>query len=316
MDELISIIIPVYKVEKFLNQCIDSVINQTYNNIEIILIDDGSPDNCGKICDDYEKKDSRIRVIHKQNGGLSDARNAGLAVAQGEYIGFVDSDDYISYDMYEKLYSSIKRHKAQLAVCSFQYINEDGLLIYNPSPVKNERLSRIEALQKLNEPIWWYYVTAWNKLYSKELFSNICFPIEKIHEDAYVVHEIIGECNLVVTISEKLYYYRQRNNSIIKSSKTVRNYDAIEALCNRCDYYNQLGYYNLIKGTVCVLKDEFDSLYSMVVPVNKNDFERIDTLRKRFAKLFFIYNKEFGIKEYLRYKMPCKMFFWLKRHKN
>ena len=315
MDELISVIIPIYKVEKYLKQCIESVINQTYTNLDIILVDDGSPDNCGLLCDEYEKKDSRIRVIHKQNGGLSDARNAGITIAQGEYIGFVDSDDYISQDMYEKLHSAIKKNNAQLAVCNFQYVNEDGTEINKQSPVKNEKLSRIEALHKLNESMWWYYVTAWNKLYRKELFSNIRFPFARLYEDAYLVHEIMGECDNIATISEKLYYYRQRDNSIITSGKSVRNYDAVEALCNRCDYYYRLGYNELIRGTVFVLKEEFDSLYSIVIPRNKSEYKRIDMLRKRFVKLLFLYKDySLGFKEYFRYKLPCKLFCFLKKH--
>ena len=116
---LISIIIPVYKVEKYLEKCIQSVINQTYENLQIILVDDGSPDNCGKICVEYAKKDHRIEVIHKSNGGLSDARNKGLEIAKGEYIGFVDSDDYIESDMYEVLYNLLKQYNAYVKICNF-----------------------------------------------------------------------------------------------------------------------------------------------------------------------------------------------------
>lgn len=128
-EDLISIIVPVYKVENYLSKCLDSMICQTYKNIEIILVDDGSPDNSGKICDDYAKKDSRIKVIHKENGGLSDARNAGLKIATGKYIGFVDSDDYISVEMYEKLYNQAKKEDADIACCNYYRVKMEKNLI-------------------------------------------------------------------------------------------------------------------------------------------------------------------------------------------
>ena len=140
---LISIIVPIYKVEKYLKKCIQSIMNQTYLNFELILVDDGSPDDCPMICDNYAKLDNRIVVLHKQNGGLSDARNAGLDVARGEYIGFVDSDDFIANNMYEKLLSGLLAEDADMAVCNFSYVDENYRFLDKRNlsmPVVNERL--------------------------------------------------------------------------------------------------------------------------------------------------------------------------------
>lgn len=176
-NELISVIIPVYKVEKYLDECIQSVINQTYKNLEIILVDDGSPDNCGKICDEYAKKDNRIKVIHKENGGLSSARNAGLDIARGEYISFIDSDDYVSKDFIKNM--SIQMANADLIICGMKNVyKEDEKCDEKENVViKNETLTFIEANQKLIKPKNEIYVTACNKLYRRELFDNLRFEI-------------------------------------------------------------------------------------------------------------------------------------------
>ena len=127
MNDKISVIVPIYKVEDYLDRCIESIVGQTYSNLEIILVDDGSPDSCPQLCDEYAKKDSRIKVIHKQNGGVSSARNEGLKFAHGEYIGFVDPDDYVHPSMYEKLIDCIHKNQCQIAVCRFSHVNETGV---------------------------------------------------------------------------------------------------------------------------------------------------------------------------------------------
>ena len=170
-DELISIIIPVYKVEKYLEKCINSIIGQTYTNLQIILVDDGSPDNSGKICDKYAKKDSRVEVIHKSNGGLSEARNSGIERAKGKYIGFVDSDDYIKEDMYEVLYNLITRFQADVSICNLYDVVGDEKNIRNINEGIKE-YNRIDILKEvlMDKNIQSY---AWNKLYKKELFDNL-----------------------------------------------------------------------------------------------------------------------------------------------
>ena len=147
---LISVIVPIFKVESYLGKCIDSILSQTYKNIEIILVDDGSPDSCPQICDLYSEKDNRIKVIHKNNGGLSDARNAGLIVSKGEYVCFVDGDDFVETEYVERLYTAIKKCNADLAICGFKYVDEkyNGLW-RGESPINNEILDRDSFFSKI-----------------------------------------------------------------------------------------------------------------------------------------------------------------------
>ena len=231
---LISIIIPVYKVEIYLEKCIQSVINQTYENLQIILVDDGSPDNCGKICDEYAKKDHRIEVIHKSNGGLSDARNKGLEIAKGEYIGFVDSDDYIEADMYEVLYNLLKQYNADVSICNFYTVSQGKISIKNADNGINE-YNRIEILKEilLDKNIQSY---AWNKLYKKELFDEIKYPIGKKYEDIGTTFYLLEKCNKVVVTGKSEYYYINRQDSIVNNVTESTITDYIELIMQRYDY--------------------------------------------------------------------------------
>ena len=234
---LISIIIPVYKVEKYLEKCIQSVINQTYENLQIILVDDGSPDNCGKICNEYAKKDHRIEVIHKSNGGLSDARNKGLEIAKGEYIGFVDSDDYIEADMYEVLYNLLKQYNADVSICNFYTVSQGKISIKNADNGINE-YNRIEILKEilLDRNIQSY---AWNKLYKKELFDEIKYPIGKKYEDIGTTFYLLEKCNKVVVTGKSEYYYINRQDSIVNNVTESTITDYIELIMQRYDYIEE-----------------------------------------------------------------------------
>ena len=234
---LISVIIPVYKVEKYVERCIQSVINQTYENLQIILVDDGSPDNCGKICDEYAKKDHRIEVIHKSNGGLSDARNKGLEIAKGEYIGFVDSDDYIEADMYEVLYNLLKQYNADVSICNFYTVSQGKISIKNADNGINE-YNRIEILKEilLDRNIQSY---AWNKLYKKELFDEIKYPIGKKYEDIGTTFFLLEKCNKVVVTGKSEYYYINRQDSIVNNVIETTITDYIELIMQRYDYIEE-----------------------------------------------------------------------------
>lgn len=234
---LISIIIPVYKVEKYLEKCIQSVINQTYENLQIILVDDGSPDNCGKICDEYAKKDHRIEVIHKSNGGLSDARNKGLEIAKGEYIGFVDSDDYIESDMYEVLYNLLKQYNSDVSICNFYTVSQGKIAIKNVDNGIKE-YNRIEILKEilLDNNIQSY---AWNKLYKKELFDEIKYPIGKKYEDIGTTFYLLEKCNKVVVTGKPEYYYIKRQDSIVNNVTESTITDYIELIMQRYDYIEE-----------------------------------------------------------------------------
>lgn len=219
MDEKISVIVPVYRVEKYLNRCIESIHNQTYPDLEIILVDDGSPDNCGRMCDEWKEKDTRIKVIHQENRGLSAARNAGLSVAGGEYIGFVDSDDYIHSGMYEVLLREIKKHKADLAVCNAYAFYEDeepeetDMEAACNSTVENTESWLRHFLDDFTGPVTW----TWNKLYKRDCLCGICFAEGKRMEDIRFSADLVKNLSKAVWIPEQLYYYRQRGGSIMNS---------------------------------------------------------------------------------------------------
>ena len=234
---LISIIIPVYKVEKYLEKCIQSVINQTYENLQIILVDDGSPDNCGKICDEYAKKDHRIEVIHKSNGGLSDARNKGLEIAKGEYIGFVDSDDYIESDMYEVLYNLLKQYNVDVSICNFYTVSQGKIAIKNADNGIKE-YNRIEILKEilLDNDIQSY---AWNKLYKRELFGEIKYPVGKKYEDIGTTFYLLEKCNKVVVTGKPEYYYINRQGSIVNNVTESTITDYIELIMQTYDYIEE-----------------------------------------------------------------------------
>lgn len=223
-NPLISVIVPIYNVEPYIDKCINSIINQNYKELEIILVDDGSPDNCGKICDEYAEKDLRIKVIHKKNGGLSSARNAGLEIARGEYIGFVDSDDYIEPFMYDKLLEALLDQDCPLAICGTAYVFENGKRIEKTRAGDIIVMNFEEALTEMNQ-YRKFDMGAWSKLYKAELFDDIRFPVGKLSEDFFVMYKIFDKAKKIVFISDPAYNYLQRNNSISRNKKINRDFE-------------------------------------------------------------------------------------------
>lgn len=227
MGEKISVIVPVYNVEQYLERCVDSIINQTYTNLEIILVNDGSTDNSGKLCDELAKKDERIRVIHKENGGLSDARNRGIDEAESDLVGFIDSDDYIDSDMYEVLLKNLNDTDADLSMCALYDV-------YNNTPeaqVTNKetwKLSSEQAIKMVMEAKI-LSVTAVNKLYRKSLFTDLKFEVGKIAEDAFIMIKLLDKCEKIVATNEKKYYYVHRENSITTQKFSTKFLNVIEA---------------------------------------------------------------------------------------
>ena len=217
MNPLISVIVPVYRVEAFLPRCLDSICGQTYRNLEIILVDDGSPDNCGKICDEYGEKDPRIRVIHKENGGLSSARNAGLDAAAGEYIGFVDSDDWIAPEMYETLLRAIEKWDAQLACCGRYDVREKtGEEKIGLCPKKDECVSGVAFAGK----IFRYDgcdSSACDKLYRRELLEGLRYPEGRVCEDMPVTYRLALKAERAALCPKPMYYYFHRQGSITQT---------------------------------------------------------------------------------------------------
>ncbi len=213
MQDLISVIVPIYNVEQHLKKCLDSIYNQTYHNLEIILVDDGSPDNCGAICDEYAQKDSRIRVIHKKNGGLSDARNAGLDVMSGDYVAFVDSDDWIEPAMYETLLTNLKLYRADMSFGGVaDDVEKDGKITtakksnYGAQPFSE---SSTDAMKRYFCGSW----AAWDKLYKAELFDGIRYPVGEINEDEAIVLQLLDRCKRVCYTNEVFYHYMKRVGS-------------------------------------------------------------------------------------------------------
>lgn len=237
MQEKVSVIVPVYKVEKYLDRCVQSIINQTYKNLEIILVDDGSPDNCPKMCDDYSKKDNRIIVIHKQNGGLSDARNFGLDIATGDYITFVDSDDFLSINFIEKLVELSKKYNAEIVSCGIQRFKDR--LIENNEEIKINTYTKNDAIINSFKTNFYEFVVAWGKLYKKEIFNDLRYPVGKIHEDEFICHRIFDKINKFVTTSEKLYYYYENPNSITGVGYRLKRINYLEALEDRVKFFKE-----------------------------------------------------------------------------
>ena len=229
---LVSIIVPVYKVEKYLKDCVDSVRNQTYNNLEIILVDDGSPDNCGQMCDQYAAEDPRVRVVHKRNGGLSDARNAGMASSNGDYLCFVDSDDVLNRNAAQVMLKYALENKADL-VCASHLPFVDGTTPdYGKIGGSARSLERLPAIEQFVQKDW----GAWGKLYRREIHDGISFPTGKIHEDEAIMLQILDRCDRIVCIDDVLYGYRQREGSITSSAYSEKKMDWMEAWISNVEF--------------------------------------------------------------------------------
>ena len=218
MQALVSVIVPVYKVEMYLGRYVDSILAQTHQNLEVILVDDGSPDNCPAICDAYAAKDKRIKVIHKVNGGLSDARNAGLAVAAGEWLSFIDSDDWIEPDMYEELIGNAQKTDAEISVGGVSdEILENGIVTVLKTTFhgeeKIELLSCIDAMNRYFRTSW----SAWDKIYRREIFDGIKYPVGEINEDEAIALRLLDRCQNIVYTNKIFYHYIHRPESITTS---------------------------------------------------------------------------------------------------
>lgn len=289
----ISVIIPVYNVEKYINQCINSVINQTYTNLEIILIDDGSPDRCGEICEEYALKDSRIKVIHQSNGGLSKARNSGLDIATGDYIGFVDSDDYIKDNMYEFLLQLLLKNNADISICGTFDIEKN-------SYYEEEHYYNSEEAIKLMLTETKFNTSAWDKLYKRDLFNGIRFPEGKIYEDLATIYKLFHKASKIVYNSQPKYYYRITPNSIMNQSFNYKNMDLLDASYELIEFIKKeypaltfIAYNRLVRYCVSFLKtisnekfNDKELIRNLVVIVRTNSPRYMISNYKISSKLF------------------------------
>jgi len=287
MGELISIIIPVYKVEDYIRRCVDSILKQTYGNLEIILVDDGSPDRCGQICDEYAARDSRIVSIHKKNGGLSEARNAGMEICKGQYITFLDSDDWVEAGYIEKLYGMLKEYNADISVCNFITTSKEDVEA-DPSTAEIKVFTNVEALNQIENnvdiPLYIQMVVAWGKLYKRSLFEGITYPVGKLHEDEFTTYKLFYRAGRVVLTSARLLYYWQREDSIMGAGFNVRgNLDATEALKERAEFYQKAGLGEL-SSKACKMA----FLKSLVLSKRAGEIEKPedrDRMKKNLAEL-------------------------------
>lgn len=266
----ISVIVPVYNVEKYLSQCLDSIIHQTYKNLEIILVDDGSTDSSGLICDNYSQKDKRIKIIHKCQGGLSDARNAGLKIATGEYISFIDSDDFIDKNMYSILINNTQKYNSDIVWFNYyNYYSKKHFI--NSSIIKNNDLYDLSSSDKIKfaKNLFYQYkmdAHVWAKPYKRSIFNNIKFPYGKLFEDIFVLLPILSNAKIISTIPDCLYFYRNRSESIVNQyfkQNIIKNIDFIESriilAINYKNHFPNIPESNLFLFDV--LKTAFDTLY-------------------------------------------------------
>ena len=246
---LISVVVPVYNVEKYIHQCIDSILSQTFTDLELILVDDGSPDRCPQICDRYAEQDQRIHVIHQKNGGLSAARNAGIdwafANSDSQWITFVDSDDWVHPELLEHLYRAAQKLKTSVSVCS--YLETIDSCLVADIPKVSYELWDVESFyveKNINS------IIAWAKLYRKSCFSDIRYPVGKIHEDEYITHQILFAHDKLAFVPEALYYYRINSNGITKSNWTLKRLDAFPAFESQILFFKQHNFQRAKKRAV------------------------------------------------------------------
>lgn len=316
--ELISVIIPVYNVEEYVEKCINSILDQTCNNLEIIIINDGSTDQSSNICHSLALTDSRIHVIDQENAGLSEARNAGLRIAKGAYIAFVDGDDYIDDRMYETLYNRLILDKSDLALCNIRYVDENQRCLdekrYN---LKNEVLCEERFWHGYYGQFHIPYVVSWNKLYKREIFKDIAFDKGKIHEDEFILHKIISQCERISIIKDCHYNYVQRAGSIMSTSYNVRRLQAVEACERRLIYFAQ-GDKKYINPTMIrilgVLRDAKENL-DFSVETNRNKYNEMICIYKKILLKYFIHLKAAVIIKSLLFLYCSPAYMWLRRIK-
>ena len=296
----ISVIVPIYKVEQYLSRCLDSILAQTFRDFELILVDDGSPDNCGAICDAYAEKYDFITVIHKENGGLSDARNHGIDIAKGAYLSFIDSDDWVTPDFLENLYNAILQTGCRMSICNVMWHDgEKELVSYSYRPATECKIAvGADMYESLYRP------SAWNKLYERSIFQTLRYPKGKLYEDAYIYHEILAQLDSLAYTGTDGYFYFQREDSIVHTRYSPRSADVIEAV------YLRAKNLDTVEGVHDHADEAYLALYSRLAisysnldasdPVAKAVLKKNKSLYNEvFFRLFF--DNHFSLKQKLRF---------------
>lgn len=299
MDKLVSVVVPVYKVERFLVRCIDSILRQTYSNLDIILVDDGSPDRCGIICDEYGKLDRRIRVFHKANGGLAQARNVGISQAEGEYIAFVDSDDFIHERYIERLYQMCEDYNVPISQCGFARVageQEDS-----PKSVESEYEVMLyesrDILKMLYKPGNINVDVAWNKLYRRDLFQYALFPEGRVYEDFATTYKLFYAAGRIAVTNEPLYYYYMSENSITRRGFYPKKLDYILTYEERLEFFRNHEEGEIYRNT---LYSYYFALIRFYYICRKNCKEMKDRQKEFREKIRRTYRELKAVKDFSR----------------
>ena len=295
---VISVIVPIYKVEKYLKQCADSILSQTYCNTEVLLVDDGSPDSSGVICDDYAIDNDKVIVIHKGNGGLADARNYGIELACGEYLSFVDSDDYVDIDFLETLYDALDKYKCKLSICNMTTFDEND--------VRNEKFCQPYKALTLAEGKDKYESLlrhcAPNKLYRKDIFSTIRYPKGKLYEDLFVYHYILEKVDKTAYTGKNSYYYRVRSGSIMNTKYTIQSTDIVFGYYDRAKFYDRKKEYGLAEDAYLWVYSRTAVAFSHLDKSVKENADKLRQVKKLYnsAAARMILFSSYGIKQRIR----------------
>ncbi|MCT4542600.1 MAG: glycosyltransferase [Vallitalea sp.] len=305
----ISIVIPVYNVEKYLHRCICSVLKQTFANYEIILVDDGSTDNSGSICDEYKRKDSRIKVIHKKNRGLSAARNTGIENAKSEFITFIDSDDFIHPKMLEILHCNIISYKADVSIINYQKVYEnEKITMIDLSENSITLYNNIDGTKRIVEKSERNMIVAWGKLYRLNLFSDIKYPIDKLHEDEFVTYKLLYKSSKTVVSDAKLYFYFQRDNSITGNKYSIKRLEKLDALEEAIHFFEEKNKQELIYLACYRYLLNIQIAYYKV-KYEMNNEEILDKLKIKYKNEFRILSR--NLKRVNLFKKLLLRFFYL-----
>lgn len=300
----ISVIVPVYKVEKYIHKCVDSILSQTYRDFELFLVDDGSPDNCGKICDEYAKIDDRVIVIHKENGGLSDARNVAIDRANGDYLTFIDSDDYVAENHLESMYQAIVNTDSDLAISNISsFTDKDGDEFDLYSPINRRYV--LQTQEEIFSTI--YRPNAWAKLYKRYIFNDIRYPVGRLYEDAFVYHDVLARVKRLVLTGENTYFYMLRDDSIMHQEYKLAFTDIIDAIELRVKKLEELGLQDLADNNRVFI-------YSRVAVAYANLDPSVPENKKRLEEIKAIYDEEYPKLMKTTNNSKQKFRYWLLRN--
>jgi len=296
----ISIIVPVYKVGAYLDRCVESVLAQTFTDFELILVDDGSPDNCPQMCDAWAEKDSRIVVIHKPNGGLSDARNAGIdwavANSNSEWLTFIDGDDWVHYEYLQRMYNAVIANGVNLCVCCF--VRTDN----NDADIRNENFPvEIYEPEKLYTTYRVTSIVAWGKLYKKECFLNVRYPVGKIHEDEFTTYKIIFKNERIAFISAQMYFYFNNSDGITQGCWSIDRLNKLLALFEQLNFFRKNGYKNAETKCAELYMSFFKSQINILLETDLDTTVKKKVLKEHsgyLRKFLRIYKNKYSIENY------------------